>query len=383
MRTTWLAVLGGVAMACGPSSSSGGADGAVTQDECSTPGQTRCVGATHQTCNGTNWVVDEACSGGKVCDDGLGCVDCRPSDARACNGDAVVACNADGTFGEVIEQCEFESCSNGSCGGDDCAGGTELIYVVDDQYRLLSFDPADGRNEFSLIGNINCPAGAPWPDWQPGPATPFSMSVDRSGRAWVLFTSGEIFWVDIDDASCEASGFVKGQNGFELFGMGFVSDAPGSSEETLYIAGGSSAQGSTDFRLASVDPDNPVVQPIGSIAPNETFGPELTGTGAAELFGYFPGINSTKVQAIDKTSATLGQSWPMNGLGNQVRAWAFAHWGGKFYIFVTTTDLLGTDTKSQVHLLDPATGTSSVILDDIPYVIVGAGVSTCAPVVVN
>jgi len=234
-----------------------------------------------------------------------------------------------------------------------------------------------------LIGNLNCPAGTPWPDWQPGPATPFSMSVDRSGRAWVLYSSGEIFWVDVTDASCQPSGFTKGQNGFELFGMGFVSDAPGSSAETLFIAGGSSATGSTDFRLGSIDTSNNLVTQLGTITPPEEFGPELTGTGDAKLFGYYPGLSSTQVSELSKTSGQNLQNWPMPGLGSQVRAWAFAHWGGRFYIFVTTQDILTLDTVSQVHRLDPATGNSSIILPDIPYVIVGAGVSTCAPVVVN
>ena len=46
------------------------------------------------------------------------------------------------------------------------------------------------------------------PDWNGGgQATPFSMSVDREGQAWVLYTSGEIFKVSIEDASCADSGW--------------------------------------------------------------------------------------------------------------------------------------------------------------------------------
>jgi hypothetical protein len=370
--------------ACGPSPA-GDADGSVTDEACGSPGETRCVGSQYQECVSGFWVIQQICTTPQVCDSDLSCVDCRPSDARTCVGDTVHECNPDGTVGDSIEECEFEQCSNGNCGGDDCVGGTDLIYVVDDTYRLLSFNPENDLNEFTLIGTLDCPAGAPWPDWQPGPATPFSMSVDRSGRAWVLYSSGEIFWVDVTDASCQPSGFTKGQSGFELFGMGFVSDSPGSAAETLYIAGGSSAIDANDFRLASVNPANPIVNQIGTHTAPETFGPELTGTGDAKLFGYYPGISTTKISEISKTNAANTQDWPMPGLGSQVRAWAFAHWGGRFYIFVTTTDGLGLETTSQVRLLDPISGNSNVIagLEDIPYIIVGAGVSTCAPVVIE
>jgi len=376
------ALLSTALWACGPSPA-GGADATVLDEECGTPGETRCVGGQYQECgSGGHWVIDQSCSIGLVCDSNLGCVDCRPSDLRTCVGDTVHACDSDGTVGEAIETCEFESCSNGNCGGDGCAGGTELIYVVDDTYRLLSFDPA--TEMFTLIGTLSCPAGTPWPDWQPGPATPFSMSVDRTGTAWVLYSSGEIFHVNVSDASCQATGFTKGQSGFELFGMGFVSDSPGSTAETLYIAGGSSTTGATDFRLGRVDGSSLAVTQIGTLTVPETFGPELTGTGDAKMFGYYPGINNTQVSELSKTTAQIQQTWPMPGLGNQIRAWAFAHWGGRFYIFITTSDLLGTTTTSQVQLLDPATGNSNVIagLEDIPYIIVGAGVSTCAPIVV-
>lgn len=70
------------------------------------------------------------------------------------------------------------------------------------------------------------------------------------------------------------------------------------------------------------------------------------------------------------------------GLGGQVRAWAFAQWGGKFYIFVTTQNLIGT-TNSTVRTIDRATGQSATILQNLPNIIVGAGVSTCAPVVIG
>ena len=74
------------------------------------------------------------------------------------------------------------------------------------------------------------------------------------------------------------------------------------------------------------------------------------------------------------------QQWKVPPLPGQVTAWAFSHWGGKFYIFVTSSPD-GFTEKSQVLMLDPATGVAGTYLPSMPYRIVGAGVSTCAPVI--
>ena len=211
------------------------------------------------------------------------------------------------------------------------------------------------------------------------------MSVDRSGRAWVLYSSGEIFWVSTVDATCQRSSFTKGQAGFELFGMGFVSDSPGSAKETLFVAGASASQQNTGTsRLGKIDPATLQLSSLGSLA-TAMYSPELTGTGDAELYGYYPGSANTFVAKINKENGQSAQTWGLPPLDNDVRAWAFAHWGGQFYIFVTTIDLFdpfSMATNSQVWLLNPKTSSATKILDNLPYIIVGAGVSTCAPVLI-
>jgi hypothetical protein len=368
-------------LACGPSTGDGGggADARVTSDPCN-PGDTRCSANGYQTCQNGVYVEEELCSA--VCDPELGCVECDPDWGRVCSGDNVHSCNADGTIGDHLETCELEQCSNGSCSGDDdCAAGADLIYVVDQEYRLWSFDPRLlPADPYSLIGNLDCPAGAPWPEWGGGlTATPFSMSVDRNATAWVLYTSGEIFHVSTDDATCVNSNFTKGQADFKLFGMGFVSDSPGSNEETLFIAGGPvDATGSG--RLGRID--GLAVTDIGQL-PTAEYSPELTGTGDAELFGYYPGTQSSMVANIVKNSAAHGQSWDMAGLPGGVSAWAFAHWGGEFYIFITEGDGFLVPFNAQVLKLDPTTGNTTTELTNTGKVVVGAGVSTCAPVVID
>jgi len=204
------------------------------------------------------------------------------------------------------------------------------------------------------------------------------MSVDRGGRAWVLFTSGEVFWVDTTDARCTPSGFEPGQGGFELFGMGFVSDAPGSRRETLYVAGGAVGE-LRRGTLGAIDPGTLALSPVGPL-PATDFGAELTGNANGELFGYFPG-GDTRVVRLDKSDGSAARSWSLPAFAGEPSAWAFAHWGGRYYIFITTR--AGETENERVLRFNPADGEVEVVLERTGHRIVGAGVSTCAPTVAN
>lgn len=365
--------------ACSPiANDDSGADGDGSSGSCMS-GESQCNGNVFETCENGVFTPQETCT--SVCLPDLGCVECRPDFGNACVGDAVYSCNADGTLGGLLETCPVGTCSNGSCVQPACGAGAELVYVIDQDYRLLSFDPIKldlGQEPFTLIGQVTCPTSAPsYPSFSSPPA-PFSMSVDRDAVAWVLFTNGEIFHVSTEDASCQATGFTRGQQGFELFGMGFVSDAPGSAEETLWIAGGAAnTSGNEIGDLGYIDKQTMQVTGIGELPQNATYSPEFTGTGDAELFGFYPGDH---VALVNKQNASHQQIWNLPSLGTVI-AWAFAHWGGNFYIFMTESGFLNDD--SQVQYLNRQTGEVSTLLNDLPYVIVGAGVSTCAPVVID
>jgi hypothetical protein len=392
MKTRILFVMAAAALAaCGPSGHGGddtGADAGGTE-QCSAAGaQQRCNGAQYQTCTNGTWQTQTTCVLPDVCAASLGgCAACDPSHGNYCVGSEIHTCNADGTQGGLIQTCGFEGCNGGSCGGSDCSADAKLIYVVDKDYNFLSFDPTLlPGNPFHLIGQLSCPAGPSLPGYDSlqGPSTPFSMSVDRSPKAWVLYTSGQIFDVDVTNASCTASPWTGPKNGFELFGMGFVSDSAGATTEHLFIAGGAaSATNMGGGMLGSVDPSTLAVQTVGNL-PNTEYGPELTGTGNAELWGYFPGTSSTFVSQIDKsTGQTTGTQYPLPNLTGTVTAWAFAHYGGSYYVFVSTSPDLGTTNHNVVYKVDPMTNQVTAAVQPSPYTVVGAGVSTCAPVVVN
>lgn len=248
----------------------------------------------------------------------------------------------------------------------DCTEQARWIYVVDSGNALLRFDPE--ATTLTSIGTLACPTSG----------TPFSMAVDRQANAYVLHDDHRIYQVSTTDASCAASSFVSDQMGFELFGMGFVSDAEGSDLEHLFIAGGSELGiGGGSSTLGRIDLPAWSVASIGAVSGS----PELTGTGTGELWGFFPDSTPMSVRQIDKgTGATLRtidvSAVDTSGFGG-ASAWAFAYWGGRFYIFYE--GLL--DSSTSIWRVTPDTGAVEPVQMNTGYRIVGAGVSTCAPTI--
>jgi hypothetical protein len=359
--------------------SDGSTPGEASTGPCS-EGQRRCSGQSWQECKGGSFATREVCAPAKVCVGSKGCLDCDPTLSKTCVGNDVHACSAAGQIGALIEKCGAQTCKLGFCGSQSCSQGTGLIYLVDNTNRFLSFNPENGANTLKELGQLSCAASASWPAWPQPVATPFSMSVDRKGKAWVLYTSGEVFWVDIKAVDCKPTPLPKGKDGYQLFGMGFVSNAKGSDQEKLFIHGGEVGK-LEKGNLAFIDTAALVITTVGPVGiTGSEHSPELTGTGNGELYGFFPNGAASAVRKISKTDGKTLQSWTAAlPAGGDVVSWAFAHWGGKFYIFVTLADLLSE--TGMVLLLDPDTGSTTTLLKDTKYRIVGAGVSTCAPTI--
>ena len=60
-------------------------------------------------------------------------------------------------------------------------------------------------------------------------------------------------------------------------------------------------------------------------------------------------------------------------------AWAFAFYGGDYWLFL----MKGSETSTTVYQVNGMTGAISGMTHTTGRVIVGAGVSTCAPVVIE
>jgi len=315
---------------------------------------------------------------------------CDPTMATACSGPNVVACNADGTYGAVMQMCGAgQVCQGGQCTNACTADGVDLVYVVDEQNDFMSFDPRKLPNDpFVKIGTLSCPHNNTSIQTGNNVAMPFSMSVDRDGVAWVLYTTGELFNVSLTTAACTKANNTIGAGGMDLFGMGFALDAPMMDAEKLFLAGGNRDPSATPRKLAYDDTHANNLTPVfvANIAATADVSPELTGTAEAKLYGFFPRITQVPyIQEIGKTSgAAVGQTWNVGttGLGAGIRDWAFAQWGGVFYVFVTTEDNNGVR-NSTVRAVDRATSAYSVVKQNLPYYIDGAGVSTCAPAVLQ
>jgi hypothetical protein len=257
---------------------------------------------------------------------------------------------------------------------NDCPdAGATLVYVVTRQEQLLSFYPPTAQ--FRAIGPLSCPTRSA--------STPFSMAVDRTGIAYVLYQDGELFRVSTANARCQATYFRAGQSNFaDTFGMGFSHDNTGTGE-TLFVASGDSASATTPS-LATIDPRTFSLRIVGDLQP-AILNAELSGTGAGDLFAFFattgaapcdnmtnPNCPDSAIGQLDKTTGRVVAQSVLRG-NPQGTAWAFAFWGGDFYTF-TAPGSGGTI----VNRFNPADG-SIVTVAMRPDQIVGAGVSTCAP----
>jgi hypothetical protein len=249
---------------------------------------------------------------------------------------------------------------NGQAG--DCSEAAKLIYVLTDTGLLYSFKPDEKL--FTLVGPMSCPTAA----------QPNSMAVDRQAVAWVNYvdnngisdSAGTIWRVSTADASCAPAPSVNLPAGWYRIGMGYSTDSAGGDSESLFVTGiglnGSLGRIANDMLV-------PVANFSGSLQNQDA---ELTGTGDGRLFGFFTS-NPVAVAELDKTTAAALSNVPLPTV-EVPNAWAFSFWGGDFYLYTAS---LG---NSRVNRYRPSDGTVDPnYMPDVGFRIVGAGVSTCAP----
>ncbi len=282
------------------------------------------------------------CSAGK---ESSGPAPLGPGDAGDAGGEGGLVVPDDG--GGLIADTDPE----GGVVADPCPEELKQIFVVTNDNELYRFAPATAT--FTKMGDLACPAGF---------ATPFSMAVDRKGTAWVLFNDGKLYHVSTKDASCKPTTFAVGQAGFDTFGMSFAREGV---NEALYVA---------DYDgkgIARIDTSSLALTFSGGYGAAAGAG-ELTARGD-QLFGFFnSGLSGTRVAMIDKSTGKLGTAKDLTGvtIGS---GWAFAHWGGTFWLFHAPSG------SSRVTEYDFEKDTTKVAKTGLGFVIVGAGVSTCAP----
>lgn len=251
-----------------------------------------------------------------------------------------------------------------------CAAGAELVYVASEERNLYSFDPS--KVVFSLLGNIDCAQGI----------YVNSMAIDRNATAWINYGDGSLWKADTQHPVCTATGFLPNQQGVGLFGMGFAAKSVGAAEDLLFIddlSGG--GLGYIDRSTMTLNRLGPFT---GALANEDC---ELTGTSNASLFGFFAGgplsgdAGAASVVALDPSSESALSQWPLSGVDTG-SDWAFAAWGGDFYLF-TADKYDESDPFTTVTRFRPSDGTLTVLAQNIGFRVVGAGSSTCAPVTIT
>lgn len=246
-----------------------------------------------------------------------------------------------------------------------CAdAGTTILYAITESNTLIAYDPPS--NSFQFLGNITCPGGG----------MPFSMAVDQSGAPTTIFSDGTLYRLQIHSGgvTCQLAGKVPSDAGPNTFGMGYTANVQGG--ETLYIA-----TNAVPSSLGILDTTTYTVRPVAEFQP-DLASPELSGNGAGELFAFagdqcscngdIQCCTSSKVVQVDKTNGRVLGAFSLKNLPFG-RGWAFGYWGGALYLFTAPDNV-----SSVVTRFDLATHQAQQV-QTYPEVIVGAGVSTCAP----
>jgi hypothetical protein len=242
-----------------------------------------------------------------------------------------------------------------------CVDASRWIYTLDQSAILARFDP--NTLTFTDIATLKCPNR---PIFN-------SMAVDQNAVAWVGDQDGNLFKVDVSTGACEGTNFKGGPAGLMSFGMGFVFD-PSTGLDTLYIAGGSSLlfDLANPPTLATVSFPSLAVTKVGVVEEGYS---EMTGTGDGQLWGFIPNFASSTNRAVlvrlDPNSGATLESYPYTSLTGG-GAWAMKFWGGYFWIFLDTAVYKAKRETPETIL--------TAIADTRRSPILGAGVSTCAPV---
>lgn len=262
----------------------------------------------------------------------------------------------------------FDPTGGSSAGGmaaDGCSDAARLIYVLSDANELYGFQPLE--RQFTKIGTLGCQTSM----------QPNSMAIDRDAVAWVNYVGtdgftddeGALYKVSTSDASCEAAPAVTLPFGWYRVGMGFATDGPDTEDETLFVT--SISPGGS---LGRIDMQSSALVPVGAFGGQfSDQNAELTGTGDARLFGFFTST-PVAVAEIDRATGAAISSTSLPEV-EVPTAWAFSFWGGDFYLY--TAQLAG---SSRVNRYRPSDGSvDTAYMENLGFVIVGAGVSTCAP----
>jgi hypothetical protein len=288
----------------------------------------------------------------------------QPSPAKGEPGSGNPSDTTDNYFGTVTDDPKAPS-------SDGCSEEAKLVYVLSSDNVLYSFSPASKK--FTRIANLECAAA--------DRMVVNSMAIDRKAIAWVNYvqtgltddTGGILAAVDTKTGRCTGQTIRLPKKWYRL-GMGFSTNGADTAAETLYVASSTPSVG-----LGEVDFTTGKVLAKGAFKGiTQSVSTELTGTGDGRLYGFFA---SDPVILAELEKDTGGLLQPKRLPTVEVPfGFAFSFWGGRFYLYTAPGDDLLSSRTSTVAEFDPATGqVDPAYMTEIGFKILGAGVSTCAP----
>ncbi len=261
-------------------------------------------------------------------------------------------------------------------GGRGCSEAAQLVYVLSDTNELYSFRP--NLRQFTRVGPLRCPTTL----------RPNSMAIDRDAIAWVNYIDpspmpmgppGVIYRVDTADATCTAAQPIALPQEFRQLGMGFSTAGMGRTDEALFIVGTGASSARNSVGLGRIDPATGSLARVGAFSGDlRGYNAELTGTGDGRLFGFFI-TTPVQVAEIDPASAVIRSARSLPEV-ERPSDWAFSFWGGAFYLYTVPSSTAQPGRTSNVTRYRPSDDSVDPgYMTDIGFRIVGAGVSTCAP----
>jgi hypothetical protein len=313
---------------------------------------------------------EESSGAATTSDDPSGVGEASPDSSDDDDGDA-----ADGELVLDVEPGADDGQPPGEC---PCVGTGEGIYLLSDTGVLWTFDP--DTLEFEELGAVECPTTG-WPT---------AMAVDRQGGALLAYVVDpvgagvpptiETFAIELGDPSaCEAAVLPLPDDRM-LAGTGYASASAADPCDDLYLFARSAVDDAPGTSaIARVDDDGNWVE-LGA-AP--WMSAQLSGTGDGRLFAFAfaagdeGNFGEASLVELDKNDAAVVEAVDVPQ-GSDGDSMAFAFWGGDAWFF---TD--GWHDTSVVRRLDhdgSDGGGTSVVVDETPMRIMGAGVSTCAPI---
>ncbi len=171
-----------------------------------------------------------------------------------------------------------------------------------------------------------------------------------------------MYAVHLETMACEETSYGTD---FGAFGMGYATDTSLTWRDKLYVANAS--------QLAVANTDTWTLETVG-ILPSQS---ELTGNAAGELWAILPLESPAQLVQLDKLDAAVVNRHMLPSLpgATDIDTFAFATWGGDFWIFIRTYRM---GSSTDVYRIT-STGELSPVAMDTGMDVVGAGVSTCAP----